>query len=164
MHRLETIEAIIIHHTTDEPGDRDHREYLADVREWHMRGRGFSDIGYHWLVFDDGDVTPGREECWTGAHCLGGWNRKSIGVALVGALHEHPPTPVQIDAAAELIARLVIEHGLRLGDVYGHHELWETQCPGRYCPPWMIRNKTRGALCRLAAHCLRGCASTAPRE
>ena len=166
MRPLEVVKAIIVHHTAGDLGGRNEREYFEHIEHCHVVGRGWSAIGYHWLVFPSGEVEPGRPECLQGAHARrDGWNARSLGVAFVGALHEHPPTVRQLDAGVELIANLVVERALTHTDVLGHNETGAaTLCPGRYLPMWMLRGKVREAIRCLVVACLHGRESIAPRE
>ena len=71
------IDTIIVHCSAT-PAGRDNS--AADIRRWH-RQRGFSDIGYHFVVRLDGTIEAGRPLELPGAHCRG-HNLRSIGVCL----------------------------------------------------------------------------------
>lgn len=58
---------------------------LDDLRTYHLN-RGFSDIGYHFVIFPDGTRKVGRPIIKMGAHCKG-HNKNSIGIAWVGGLN-----------------------------------------------------------------------------
>ena len=74
-----TITEIIIHCTATPEG----RDYTVDdIRRWH-RLQGWSDIGYHYVVYRNGRIEPGRDVDLIGAHCQG-HNAKSIGVCYIG--------------------------------------------------------------------------------
>lgn len=55
---------------------------VAEIARWH-RARGFSDIGYHFVIRRQGQVETGRALERTGAH-VAGHNAHSIGVCLAG--------------------------------------------------------------------------------
>lgn len=74
-----TITEIIVH-CSDTPEGRN--QTVDDIRAWH-KARGFSDIGYHYVVYRDGTVVEGRDIDIAGAHCMG-HNTYSIGVCYVG--------------------------------------------------------------------------------
>jgi len=57
---------------------------VADITRWHKE-RGFRTIGYHWVIYRDGSIHPGRPEEEIGAHVTGK-NSYSIGVCLVGGI------------------------------------------------------------------------------
>lgn len=67
-------------HCADTPDDMDIG--VAEIREWHLE-RGWSDIGYHFVIRRDGTVEAGRSIDKMGAHAKG-HNRNSIGTCLVG--------------------------------------------------------------------------------
>ena len=48
----------------------------------HVNGRGWSAIGYHFVVKRDGSIQIGRDINQTGAH-VGGFNARSIGISFV---------------------------------------------------------------------------------
>jgi len=53
-----------------------------EVRNWHT-SKGWSDIGYHYLIDRDGTVVSGRPLERTGAH-VKGHNTGTIGISLFG--------------------------------------------------------------------------------
>lgn len=71
---------------------------VSEIRTWHMRDNGWSDVGYHYVIRRDGSVETGRPEAVAGAHAKG-HNQSSIGVCLVGGLDEQGrPAPDYTDA------------------------------------------------------------------
>lgn len=76
-----TINEIIVHCSATPEG----KDYTLDtIRQWHLQ-RGFSDIGYHYIIHLDGTVEEGRDVNISGAHCFG-HNSKSIGICYIGGL------------------------------------------------------------------------------
>lgn len=57
---------------------------VKEIDRWH-RKRGFSEIGYHWVIRKSGLIEPGRDFDDIGAHAVG-WNHNSVSVCLVGGL------------------------------------------------------------------------------
>ena len=76
----------LIVHCTATPEFKDFT--LEDVRGWHVKGNGWSDIGYHYLIRLDGTVELGRPVKKSGAH-VAGHNKDSIGIAYVGGMDKH---------------------------------------------------------------------------
>lgn len=81
------IDKIIIH-CLDTYHDQD--VGVTDVRRWHVEERGWSDIGYHYLIRQSGAYELGRDldndgdvDEEVGAHAFG-YNGNSIGIALAG--------------------------------------------------------------------------------
>lgn len=122
----------VLHWSATPPGTFDGKtgEQIRDtIRAWHLQ-RGFSDIGYHYIIDRNGNVYPGRPLNIMGAHALG-VNQTSIGILLIEKASEHKPgqfgdyfTEKQRQAVTEL-ARL---HGLTR--ITGHNEHVATLCPG----------------------------------
>ena len=77
--RMREINRIIVH-CSDSPNDVD--VTVDDIREWHKE-RGWSDIGYHYVIYRNGNLLCGRPVHKVGAHCKG-YNHDSIGICLIG--------------------------------------------------------------------------------
>lgn len=80
---MRKIDRIVIH-CADTPASMDIG--VDEIRKWHTDpepgGRGWSDIGYHFVVRRDGTVEKGRPVSIAGAHAPP--NAHSIGICLVG--------------------------------------------------------------------------------
>lgn len=77
----------IIIHCTATPEGKD--VTVAQLRAEHIKNRGFVDIGYHYVVYRDGEIVEGRDVDKVGAHCTG-HNSHSIGIAYVGGVENRP--------------------------------------------------------------------------
>lgn len=71
----------IIVHCSDTPNNRD--VTVEEIRGWHVNDNGWSDIGYHFIIYRNGDTMLGRPVARQGAHCLR-HNASSIGICLIG--------------------------------------------------------------------------------
>jgi N-acetyl-anhydromuramyl-L-alanine amidase AmpD len=108
---------MVVVHCTASPDSADHIG-VDEVRMWHKQ-RGWSDVGYHWIVTKQGEVQQGRVEDIAGAHAYG-YNSKSIGICWVGlnsCLHQ------QLDSLTAKIAEIVIKYDIPIDNVVGHCEL-----------------------------------------
>ena len=56
---------------------------VKTIRNWHT-SRGWSDVGYHFVIGTKGELWAGRSLEYQGAHTKG--HNNSIGVAYVGGL------------------------------------------------------------------------------
>ncbi|MFZ5676305.1 MAG: N-acetylmuramoyl-L-alanine amidase [Pseudomonadota bacterium] len=56
----------------------------SEIRHWH-KAKGWSDIGYHFVVRRDGEVEEGRSLDEVGSH-VRNYNASSVGVCLVGGV------------------------------------------------------------------------------
>lgn len=123
-----TINEIIIHCTATPEG----RECtVTEIRRWHIQ-RGFSDIGYHYVIHLDGRVEEGRNVDIAGAHCTG-HNANSIGVVYVGGCGKDGKTPkdTRTDAQKAALANLLLD--LRKlyprATIHGHRDFANKACP-----------------------------------
>lgn len=124
-----TITKIILHCTATPEG----KDYTVEqIRQWHLE-RGFSDIGYHYVIYRDGSIHEGRPVGIVGAHCTG-QNTCSIGVCYVGGEEpdgSHRPkdtrTPQQRQALRSLVEQLQAEYPG--ATVHGHYEFANKACP-----------------------------------
>lgn len=119
----------IIVHCTATPEGRDYD--IPTIRSWHL-ARGFSDIGYHYVISRDGTIMKGRSESISGAHCTG-HNSVSIGVCYVGGLEKDGKTPKdtrtpeQKKALLELLRELKAKYPR--AKIYGHRDFANKACP-----------------------------------
>lgn len=132
---------IVIHHSASPTQVRRGKETLsvnaAMIREWHLT-RGWSDIGYHFIILPDGRCEEGRPLHRPGAHCVAGHrNFIGIGICLVGNFSELRDVPeAQLNGLLDKIESLVAAFHLSHEDVELHREVpgAATECPGRFFP------------------------------
>ena len=73
---------------------------LRVIQDFHIQGRGWIDIGYHFLIDGSGRVWEGRPHSVIGAH-VRNKNDGNVGIALLGNFHPpsaHRPTAAQTKA------------------------------------------------------------------
>jgi len=141
---MRNITGIIIHCTATSPNwwsEKSSEEKVEEVRNWHVRDNGWSDIGYHFLIDRDGTVVKGRPIERNGAH-VRGHNRGTIGISLFGGRaaskndnFEDHFTPEQDRALRKLINQLHAEYGDV--PVTGHNEYAAKGCPGFQVSSWL---------------------------
>ena len=106
---------------------------VLSIQEWCMNGMGYLDIDYNFLVRGDtGEIYEGRGWDAVGSHCIG-HNTSGLGVCVIGA--------GQLSAAAQasiqwLYQQATSKAGHSLA-VYGHRDLWNTDCPGDNIEGWV---------------------------
>jgi len=147
----------IVHHTA---GTNDYSRAQAPaivkaIELYHVRGNGWNDIGYNFLVDRFGTVYEGRyggvDRNVVGAHALG-FNSGSVGIAVLGTYQTTPPSQAAQSALESLLAwRLDLAHvdptsmltvisggserfaagvPVTLRAVSGHRDTGSTECPG----------------------------------
>lgn len=109
-------------------------EKVAEIRRWHVKQRGWRDIGYHWVIDRDGTFAIGRRETEIGAH-VEGHNRGTIGICLLGGYGASASDPFEKNftaAQAAAVKRLisVIKGRTAIEKVSGHNDYAAKACPG----------------------------------
>jgi len=125
---MRAIHKIIIHCTATREGD----DISVDtIRRWHL-ARGWSDIGYHYVIDIKGNINAGRPIELIGAHTKG-QNKYSIGIAYVGGVEDDGKTPkdTRTKAQKDAIVRLVKKLKGCYPDltIHGHNEFSNKACP-----------------------------------
>lgn len=144
----------IVVHISDSPfGD------VEVVRDWHVNGNHWSDIGYHYVItngypksvknpfqpWENGSVHHGRQENMVGAHARG-FNDKSIGICLIGKAGNF--STEQMAALYGLILGLLYRYSIPVKNVIGHYEADPKS--GKTCPD-INMSEVRSQLDRLYA-------------
>jgi N-acetylmuramoyl-L-alanine amidase len=117
---------------------------VDDMRKWH-KAKGWSDIGYHYVITRAGRVQKGREEDRVGAH-VEGYNGRSIGICLVGGVSEddftkpeNNFTPLQMTALRNLLEQLAKRYPGAV--VQGHRDFPNVK---KACPSFDVRAWLKG--------------------
>jgi hypothetical protein len=134
------VQLTTVHHTATRNNDPNPEGTVRAIYEYHTVDRGWDDIGYNYLIDEDGRVYEGRwsgedstrcegggdgsdfahfgdgDQAVRGAHA-GGYNTGNVGVALLGEFTTHPrwgadPAPAAIDALEDVLAHLMVRHDL----------------------------------------------------
>jgi len=129
---------------------------VEEIRRWHVEGRGWSDIGYHFLIGRDGEYAVGRPLERIGAH-VRGHNRDSIGVCLIGGHGSASTDSFHDNFTEEQLASvedLVSVTRMLLGPLsfHGHNEYAAKACPGFRVAkefPELVANKGKSIWPRL---------------
>lgn len=79
----------IIVHCSATPEGKDYT--VDDIRRWHKQ-RGYSDVGYHYIVYRNGILAQGRDVNIIGAHASG-HNAHSIGICYIGGMNAENTRP-----------------------------------------------------------------------
>tara|TARA_R110001592_G_scaffold114587_1_gene314540 strand:+ start:1081 stop:1503 length:423 start_codon:yes stop_codon:yes gene_type:complete len=118
----------IILHCTATPEGRD--VSVDEIKQWHL-DRGWSDIGYHYVIDINGNLQEGRPLTRAGAH-VRGYNKGSIGIAYVGGVDANlKPKDTRTEDQKGRLKAVILD----LMDEYpeatlhGHNEFANKACP-----------------------------------
>jgi len=111
---------------------REGKDFSVDtIRDWHVNGRGWSDIGYHWVIRLDGSIEVGRPLEKSGAHTKG-HNKDSVGVCYIGGCDADGKPKDTMNPEQEKAWRMIVLSLRTLyGDltIHGHNEFANKACP-----------------------------------
>ncbi len=125
---MRDIKRIVLHCSATIEG----KEYSVDtIRKWHTN-KGWSDIGYHYVIQLDGTISQGRPINKQGAH-VRGHNKDSIGICYIGGIDadkkpKDTMTPEQNSAFRMLVRSIRILFGEDI-TIHGHNEFSSKACP-----------------------------------
>lgn len=130
-----TINEIIVHCTATPEG---RVETVQSIRNMH-KAKGWSDIGYHYLIGLNGECWESRNVNLIGAHCEG-HNSNSIGVCYVGGV-DKKMQPKDTRTEKQKYALVALLKDLRKlypkAKIYGHHDFNK----GKSCPCFDAKNE-----------------------
>ena len=102
------------------------------IRGWHVDGRGWRDIGYHYIVYLDGTIHKGREDNVPGAHCKD-FNRSSLGICYIGGVESDGKTPKDTRTPEQKVSLENLLMTLKAmhpdSTVHGHRDFANKACP-----------------------------------
>jgi N-acetylmuramoyl-L-alanine amidase len=127
---------------------------VDQIRKEH-KAKGWSDIGYHFVITQGAEIQYGRPLTRTGAH-VQGYNKGNIGICLVGGLDKkgYPSntySELQMSALRYLITELIGVHGIKQENIKGHRDWygdtngdgvidkhdWMKECPCFNVKEWL---------------------------
>lgn len=147
--RYGTINGGFVHHTVNA---NDYTEdqvpaILRSIYAYHVKSRGWSDIGYNFLVDRFGRIWEGRyggiDKPVVGAHTLN-YNDYSFAMSAIGNYETAQPTDAMLRAYGQLFAWKLSLHGVdpasmsqqigrkTFAAINGHRDAGSTACPGKY--------------------------------
>lgn len=139
------VDRVVIHHSVsgypfNDPWPETEEQEIAHLRaiDGYHTGLGWGGFGYHLAAFVGGrsyycgDLTGAR------AH-VASQNHRAVGVVLIGTFTDTPPTPDQLQAAADAVAFARLYYPGR--PIIGHRNMalteYPTSCPGDTYKDWI---------------------------
>ncbi|MBI4677106.1 MAG: N-acetylmuramoyl-L-alanine amidase [Elusimicrobia bacterium] len=131
---LMDIRRVTLHHTAGAQPEalEDARSEMRLIQRYHQAGRGWNDIGYHFVIDGAGRIHQGRPENALGAHALN-HNTGNVGISFMGNYHPpiaDQPAAGQIKTAVALVRWLDEAYGIAPEALFGHRDIGSTECPG----------------------------------
>ncbi|MFJ5227046.1 peptidoglycan recognition protein [Streptomyces sp. NPDC088400] len=152
-----TVKAAFVHHsgTGNNYSCRQSPSVLRGIYRYHVKSSGWRDLGYNFAIDKCGNIYEGRAggvaRPVQGAHTLG-FNKNSMGIAVLGTYSGSNPRAAATTAVARLTAWKLGLHGInprgkvrltsggsnkykkgarvRLNAISGHRDGFVTDCPG----------------------------------
>jgi|TARA_R110000803_G_C11964105_1_gene319043 N-acetylmuramoyl-L-alanine amidase len=125
---MRSINKIIIHCSATREGQ--HID-VDTIRRWHVDERGWSDVGYHFIIYLDGQVVNGRPIERSGAHTKG-HNRNSIGICYIGGVdNDLKPKDTRTEAQKLSFIKLITDLKCQYPDsvIHSHNDFANKACP-----------------------------------
>ena len=121
------INLIVVHSTATQEG----KDYSVDwLRKLH-KSKGYSDIGYHYVIYRDGTLHPGRNVDKQGAHAKG-HNYGSIGIVYIGGVDAQgkaKDTRTEAQKATLIALLKQLRKYYPQASIKGHRDVNSTACP-----------------------------------
>ena len=142
-----TVHNVIIHHSAGSNTDTNYTGIVRNIYIYHTEIRGWSDIGYNYLVAPDGAIFKGRDpgsleqDNVLGAHFCAA-NSGTMGICVMGTYTEISPAPASISSLKLLMNWKLGKDSLdpvgtyphmlnpALPVIAGHRDGCATECPG----------------------------------
>ncbi len=148
MNKMTTIKRITVHHDGMRPfyasTESASQGRLDNIRRSHL-GRGWGDVGYHYIIDRAGRTYEGRPLQYQGAHVKFN-NPGNIGVMCMGNFDEQSPTQAQLSTLNTFLTGRVKAHAIPAKNILTHQELRPTACPGTALQRHMTNARNNGLL------------------
>lgn len=137
-----TIRTIVVHHTASTNDLNNPKQAIRNIQYYHAVNRGWGDIGYNYIIDQDGKIYEGRKG---GEKVIGGHavpvNKTSIGIAVLGNYEEQQVPGKVIESLVKISSEKASIYGLNLTGKFnykdktynvlqGHKDNSATACPG----------------------------------
>ena len=118
---MRKVNKIVIHCTATKEGNN---VSPATIKRWHLN-RGFSDIGYHYIIGIEGKINPGRPVSKFKVLTLRSGNSDSIGIAYTGGLDSNgkaKDTRTEAQKASLIKILKVLKNIYPQASIHGHRD------------------------------------------
>lgn len=149
---------LFVHHTAGSNFDDNPKATMRAIYWYHVVRQGWCDIGYNFVVSNDGRIFEGRwarsYSPWevhdsesksgmpvAGAH-VSGFNSGSVGISVMGNFQTARPSPATRRAVAEILAWEIDRHDLR---ARGTHSYRNPESGQQKRLPWIAGHRDAGS-------------------
>jgi len=126
---------------------------IDEIRDWHVNGNGWRDVGYHAVIRRNGQIEYGRHFDEPGAH-VKGFNIRSVGICMVGGVDNNGKGENNFTADQFMSLKcllIVMKRSYPAAQIVGHRDLspdqdgdgiiekheWLKECPSFDVQEWM---------------------------
>jgi N-acetylmuramoyl-L-alanine amidase len=128
---------------------------MRSIQNYHIDSNGWPDIGYNYLVGEDGRAYEGRGWDKVGAHTYG-YNDQAVAVSVIGDFTARAPNQAAQDAVKNIFACAIQGGILRSNyEMFGHRDGGCTSCPGDSLYP-VIRTWPQYSFREIPKYCRKG--------
>ncbi len=137
---------VIVHHAAGSNANTNFTQVVRDIYLYHTEVNGWSDIGYNYLIAQNGDLYAGRDPAGgaqdnvQGAHFCGR-NATTIGICLLGNYETAIPSTQMLETLQQVAVFKINKEELNplgfanhslgnIGHIAGHRDGCSTLCPG----------------------------------
>lgn len=132
---MRKITQIHVHHTekpdyTDFNG-HNHLAILQSITNYHINVRGWDNIGYHTMIFPDGEIMPTARSIESTPASVAGHNVGAYAVVMVGNFDRDYILDAQLQACVKVVREALDTYGLPIDAVHFHRDFTTLKnCPG----------------------------------
>jgi hypothetical protein len=140
------VKHVVVHHAAGSNTNMNFTQVVRDIYIYHTQSNKWSDIGYNYLIAQNGDIYKGRDpdageqDNVLGAHFCG-QNAGTMGICLLGNYETAIPTAETWQSLETLVAFKLDKEQLdplqnyphsfgNIGSIVGHRDGCSTSCPG----------------------------------
>ena len=123
------LDRITVHHAGAHEGTTGPARFRA-WQAWHMEGRGWPDLSYHYVIGIDGTVYEGRSPQYRTDTATGYDTTGHLQIVVEGNFEVDHPTEAQLDSLATVLAWAAVAFAIDPATVAGHRDHGASVCPG----------------------------------
>lgn len=126
--KASTVEGVVWHHSASSS------QSIKSIADYHVQANKWPAIAYHYAIGSDGRVYKLHATTTVSYHAAG-YNKRTIGVVLLGNYHTTEVPPAMEASALALQEFLKDEY--KLVYAWMHKETKATACPGKYAEEFL---------------------------